>query len=54
MLAMSVVIFPFSIVLRLDVIGHRLVTVMKIGQGLVTGGGGRHFGHSLVIYFDVI
>jgi hypothetical protein len=49
-----IVIFPFSIVLRLDEIGHRLVTVMQIGQGLVTGGGGRHFGHSLVIYFDVI
>jgi hypothetical protein len=53
-LAMSVVIFPFSIVLRLDEIGHRLVTVIQIGQGLVTGSGGRHFGHSLVTYFEVI
>ena len=35
-------------------IGNRLVTVMGIGQGLVTGGGGRHFGHSLVTYFEVI
>ena len=34
-------------------IGHRLDPVMRIGQSLVTGRG-THFGHSLVIDFDVI